>query len=58
MCSDDEDFIRTPGIRIHNDRNQKDLASVEDNEFSGMESDSTYPNVLLQEYKKNSLYAD
>ena len=47
MKSNDEWFLRTPGIRIHNDRNQKDLASVEDNEFSGMESDSTYPNVLL-----------
>ena len=58
MKSNNEWFLRTPGIRIHNDRNQKDLASVEDNEFSGMESDSTYPNVLSQEYKTNSLYAD
>jgi hypothetical protein len=36
MQSDDEDFLSTPGITIYNDRNQKDLASVNDNLFSGI----------------------
>ena len=58
MVSSDKWFLQTPGIEIYNDRNQKELASVGDNVFSGMESDSTYPNVLLQEYKTNSLYVD
>ena len=58
MYSDNEEFLFTQGITIFNDRNEKDIAYVSDNEFSGMESDSTYPNVLSQEYKTNSLYAD
>ena len=37
MYSDDEDFLETPGIRIYNDRNQKDIAFVRDNIFSGIE---------------------
>ncbi len=37
MCSDDEDFLSTPGIEIQNDRNQKDIAYVENNQFSGIE---------------------
>ena len=37
MCSDDEDFLNTPGIGIYNDRNQKDFAGVADNLFSGLE---------------------
>ena len=37
MYSDDEDFLNTPGIRIYNDRNQKDIAYVNDNRFSGIE---------------------
>jgi hypothetical protein len=36
MYSDDEDFLSTPGINIYNDRNQKDIAGVDDNQFSGM----------------------
>ena len=36
MCSDDKDFLFTPGIRIYNDRNQKDIAYVGDNLFSGI----------------------
>ena len=36
MCSDDEDFLYTQGIRIYNDRNEKDIAYVGDNLFSGM----------------------
>ena len=37
MLSDDEDFLSTPGITIYNDRNQKDIAVVHDNLFSGIE---------------------
>ncbi len=37
MYSDDELFLDTPGIRIYNDRNQKDYAYVSDNQFSGIE---------------------
>ena len=36
MCSDDEWFLNTPGIRIFNDRNHTDIAFVNDNEFSGI----------------------
>jgi len=37
MVSNDEIFLYTPGIQIYNDRNQKDIAYVFDNLFSGME---------------------
>ncbi len=56
MCSDDEDFLNTPGIRIYNDRNKKDWADVNDNQFSGMVKDSTYPSVLDWECKQDTLY--
>ncbi len=36
MVSNDDNFLYTPGIAIFNDRNQKDIAGVRDNEFSGM----------------------
>ena len=36
MYSSDKYFLSTPGIRIYNDRNQEDLAYVDDNLFSGM----------------------
>ena len=36
MSSNDEWFFDAPGITIYNDRNQKDIASVDDNEFSGI----------------------
>ena len=36
MHSDDEWFLYTQGIRIYNDRNQKDIAYVDDNIFSGI----------------------
>ena len=36
MHSDDEWFLYTQGIRIYNDRNQKDYALVRDIQFSGI----------------------
>ncbi len=57
MESNDEEFLYTPGITIYNDRNQKDYAVVRDNKFSGMETDSTYPNVYEGEYSVDQLYA-
>ena len=36
MHSNDEYFLFTPGIEIYNDRNEKDIAFVRDNQFSGM----------------------
>ena len=36
MHSSDEYLLYTPGIGISNDRNQKDIALVRDNLFSGM----------------------
>ena len=36
MASNDEWFLFTPGIEISNDRNQKDIAYVDDNMFSGI----------------------
>jgi hypothetical protein len=56
MYSDDEEFLNTPEITIYNDRNQKDYAIVRDNQFSGMEKDSTYPNVYSGEYPQDGLY--
>ncbi len=56
MWSDDEWFLDAPGIRIYNDRNQKDFAVVDDNLFSGMEKDSTYPNVYEGEFPFDFLY--
>ncbi len=49
-------FLGTPVIEIYNDRNQKDWASVVDNLFSGMEKDSTYPNVFEGECTQDNLY--
>ncbi len=56
MWSDDKWFLRIPGIVIANDRNQKDYAGVDDNLFSGMQTDTTYPNVLSWEYIQDNLY--
>ncbi len=36
MGSDDEYFLLTYGMRIMNNRNEKDIASVDDTLFSGM----------------------
>ncbi len=36
MNSNDGDFLDTPGIRIKNDRNIKDIAGVNENQFSGI----------------------
>ena len=36
MYSDNQWFLETPGIRIFNDRNQKDYAYVNNNMFSGI----------------------
>ena len=36
MILNDELFLDTPGIRIYNDRNEKDFAYVSDNRFSGI----------------------
>ena len=36
MISNDEYFLNTPGIGIYNDRNQNDIAYVNDNIFSGI----------------------
>ncbi len=37
MFSDDEWFLDTPGIKIYNDRNEEDIAGVNENQFSGIE---------------------
>jgi len=37
MGSDDKDFLLTEGIRISNNRNEKDIAYVDDTFFEGME---------------------
>ena len=37
MCSDDKWFLSTKGIRIYNNRNEKDYVYIYDNFFEGME---------------------
>ena len=37
MFSNDEVFLGTSAIVIYNDRNQKDIAGVDDNLYSGLE---------------------
>jgi hypothetical protein len=36
MESSDEFFLSTPAIDINNNRNEKDIACVDDNQYSGM----------------------
>ncbi len=46
MYSDDKFFLKIPGITIYNDRKQKDVAGVDDDLFSGAQSDNGYPTVF------------
>ena len=56
MLTDDFYFLSTPGIGIRNYRDDSDFACVDDNYFSGLLSDSDYPQVKEGERKNDRLY--
>ena len=58
MVSDNQYFLATNGIGIKNNCNEKDIAFIDDNFYSGIFKNITYPKSLSGEYLSDWFYGE